>query len=231
MHVEKSASPTVVEINQPLTYTLRVTSIAGNSKDVVVSDTLERDLTFLQLIQDGDGACSTPQVGSTGTVTCILGGLGTQEVRTIQFSVTPTAAGTATNVGAVAWENPPGSTAESGTTETEVVDPTLVVIGEFEVLWDGNLGSSLVRWVTLAQHGTIGFHLERSAHGVPQPSWERLNEDLLPALIPAPLGGEYRFEDRTATFGETCSYRLIELEASGAERTCGPWHLTVTEAP
>lgn len=91
---------------------------------------------------------------------------------------------------------------------------------------DGDGQVATLRWETLEERGTIGFYVERrDAAG---DSWYRLNGDLLPGLITAPMGGEYWLADPQAQPGKTYEYRLIELEARGQLKTYGPWSLSLT---
>lgn len=228
--ITKSASPTRVAIGEPLTYTLSITSVDGNSQAVVATDVLPAGVTFLQLIQSGGGICTTPPVGVTGTVRCDLGTISHNTTRTIVFSVTPTVAEQVTNTACADWRNPQSEVC-TASQPVIVVDPTRAAIGSFDVFWDTSLGLAVVRWLTLEERGTLGFYLERSSDSAGETAWEPLHHDLLPGIIDAPLGGEYRFEDPTASPGETYSYRLIELEVWGTERTHGPWRVTVAESP
>ena len=90
-------------------------------------------------------------------------------------------------------------------------------------------GAAQVHWETLSEQGTLGFYLERWIPGTGQTGgqWVRLNGDLLPGLIDAPLGGEYRYTDLDVAVGEAHRYRLIELEAWGTQLTHGPYDVVV----
>jgi len=48
---------------------------------------------------------------------------------------------------------------------------------------------------------------------------------MLPGLITAPMGGEYRLVDPAARSGIAYEYQLIEQEARGATRRYGPYKL------
>lgn len=91
---------------------------------------------------------------------------------------------------------------------------------------DGDGQVAALRWETLEERGTIGFYVER--RGSANEPWQRLNGDLLPGLITAPMGGEYMLLDPQAQPGQTYEYRLIELEARGQLRTYGPWRLSLS---
>ena len=88
---------------------------------------------------------------------------------------------------------------------------------------DGDGQVAALRWDTLEERGTIGFYVERRTPG--SDSWQRLNGDLLPGLITAPMGGEYWLLDPQAQPGLDYEYRLIELESRGQLKTYGPWSL------
>jgi GEVED domain len=90
---------------------------------------------------------------------------------------------------------------------------------------DGDGQVATLRWDTLEERGTIGFYVERRAYG--QDNWQRVNGDLLPGLITAPMGGEYWLADPGALPGQSYEYQLIEMEARGQLRTYGPWTLSL----
>jgi hypothetical protein len=87
---------------------------------------------------------------------------------------------------------------------------------------DGDGQVAVLRWDTLEQRGTVGFYVDRAEPGGEQ---VRINGDLLPALIGAPLGGEYLLADPRARAGVPYEYTLIEQEAWGSTRSYGPFPL------
>jgi hypothetical protein len=48
---------------------------------------------------------------------------------------------------------------------------------------------------------------------------------MLPAMVFAPLGAEYKLVDRRAKVGRIYQYRLIEQEASGNTLEYGPFEV------
>jgi len=90
---------------------------------------------------------------------------------------------------------------------------------------DGDGQVAVLRWDTLEQRGTVGFYVDRRTD---DGAWQRINGDMLPAIIAAPLGGEYRLADPAARAGERYEYQLIEQEATGTTRTYGPFSLEVS---
>ncbi|MFZ1326453.1 MAG: C25 family cysteine peptidase [Candidatus Contendobacter sp.] len=104
-------------------------------------------------------------------------------------------------------------------------DATLSSLRDFRAELES--GRVLVRWETEGEVGTSGFYVERQDPVTGD--YQRLHEDVLPALLDAPQGGSYRLLDATATPGHSHTYRLIEQEVWGGTRIYGPW--TVTAAP
>jgi hypothetical protein len=89
---------------------------------------------------------------------------------------------------------------------------------------DGDGNVALFSWETLEQRGTVGFYVDRLTSNSES---VRINETLLPAIIPAPLGGEYMLADPGATPGRTYEYTLTELEAWGTTKTYGPFSVII----
>lgn len=84
-------------------------------------------------------------------------------------------------------------------------------------------GRMVVEWETSSEVNTLGFYLARldKASG----KYERVNRELVPALIGSPRGGIYRLLDAGAQPGETYYYKLIEVENRGARITYGPYEV------
>ncbi len=88
---------------------------------------------------------------------------------------------------------------------------------------DGDGQVALLQWDTLEERGTIGFFAERQQQD--DDSWTLINDVMLPGLITAPMGGEYKLADPDARPGSIYRYRLIEQEATGTTRHYGPFLL------
>ncbi|WP_078452981.1 LamG domain-containing protein [Solemya velum gill symbiont] len=94
---------------------------------------------------------------------------------------------------------------------TELLDPDS----------DGKV--AIFKWSTLEELGTVGFYIDRKdADGS---RWMRINSDLLPGLIDAPLGGECLYADPGALPGVDYLYKLAEQEVWGSQREYGPYPL------
>jgi len=89
---------------------------------------------------------------------------------------------------------------------------------------DGDGQVALLKWDTLEERGTIGFYVKRSTGNN---KWTLVNNDMLPGLINAPMGGEYLLADPSARAGTQYQYVLIEQEATGKTRQYGPFTLEV----
>lgn len=87
---------------------------------------------------------------------------------------------------------------------------------------DGDGRVVMLAWETLEERGTVGFYVERQTSDL---QWIRLNSDLLPGLLNAPLGAEYLIFDPEVNQAADYIYRLIELEARGSKLQHGPWTL------
>ncbi len=85
---------------------------------------------------------------------------------------------------------------------------------------DGDGQLALFQWETLEQRGTVGFYAERKSDNG---TWVRINGQLMPAIIPAPLGAQYVLADPGALPGESYLYRLVELEVWGTTKNYGPF--------
>lgn len=135
-----------------------------------------------------------------------------------------TTAGSVTNIASATVDS-----VSSGTdTVTALYNyPTYSLISSFRAYIEN--GKTVVAWSTAEEHGTLGFFIERqdAASG----AWLPLNNgQMLPGLIIAAEGGDYRLDDPGASAGQVVSYRLIEREVSGSNRYYGPWRVMVGSA-
>ena len=101
--------------------------------------------------------------------------------------------------------------------------PTLSVISSFRAYSDG--GRVKVHWETASEIGTVGFYLLRKDDS--DGKYHQKNETFLPGLLHSPRGGIYRFVDNSASYGETYTYKLVEVESQGGKRIHGPFTVTV----
>jgi hypothetical protein len=92
---------------------------------------------------------------------------------------------------------------------------------------DGDGKVAVLHWDTLEERGTVGFYVERS--GINGEGATLINNDMLPGLISAPMGGEYMLADPVPTSGDVYQYRFIEQEATGNKREYGPYDLEMPQ--
>jgi hypothetical protein len=82
----------------------------------------------------------------------------------------------------------------------------------------------VVEWTTATEINTAGFNLYRSDRV--DGEYVKINTTLVPAS-PDPLrGGKYRYEDVNVEPGKTYSYKLEDVELSGATMQHGPIQAT-----
>ena len=128
--------------------------------------------------------------------------------------------------GPLTTANPTGGASNGEVEDYQLtILPTRALISRFAMERDAATGLPAVVWDTASEQGTLGFYLERWDAGLEQ--WLRLNADLLPGLIDAPMGGQYRLIDDGVAEGEAHRYRLIEVEAWGGTNTYGPYEVTL----
>ena len=97
LSITKSDSPDPVPTGNKLTYSIPVTNDGPcNTTGVTMTDTLPSDVTFVSATLD-QGTCSE----SSGTVTCNLGNLSSEDNATVTIVVTPNSTGDLTNTASV----------------------------------------------------------------------------------------------------------------------------------
>ena len=166
----------------------------------------------------GGGAGGVIYLSSSAGSTSVAGGAnGTTTASAIAFNATPGAAGAANTT--LAESQIPG--VGSGAT----CKATLASVSRFGATVEG--GQVLLTWETAFELGTAGFHVERLDPILGD--YERVNDELLPALITSPQGGSYSYVDPGAWPGQGYSYRLVEQEVWGGTRTHGPFTVTPAE--
>jgi hypothetical protein len=105
--------------------------------------------------------------------------------------------------------------------------PTLAFISSFQVYSDG--GQVVVHWETASEIGTVGFYLFRKDNATGQ--YKQLHKNLLTGLLDAPQGGIYRYVDNSAFVGDHYTYKLVEVEAAGVQRSSLPFNVTIDTGP
>jgi uncharacterized repeat protein (TIGR01451 family) len=127
VEIKKDDIPDSVDIGEQIRYTLTVTNHGPDeAANVVVTDVLDEDVTFVGFVTDGQvnpapsGACSH----AAGTITCNLGALDDEEVMTIAYDVTADGpAGEVTNTASVSTSSNDIVSSNNSDTETTEVKP------------------------------------------------------------------------------------------------------------
>ena len=126
-----------------------------------------------------------------------------------------------------------GTDVGGGYTPTSVVNttwgsPTLASVTRFAA-YAASGGGTLVSWRTGSEAATAGFFLERRSASGRQ--WVRVNRSLLLSRSVAGEGCRYTVLDPAARPGRRVTYRLIEVQAGGGTRVCGPWTVRPSAPP
>jgi hypothetical protein len=100
--------------------------------------------------------------------------------------------------------------------------PTLAVVSSFGTYALG--GKVVVNWVTASETNTAGYDVQRLDPS--NKKWVKVNNGVVPALFESPNGGTYSVVDESAQVGKSATYRLIELETSGATVVHGPYQVS-----
>ena len=133
LKVEKTAAAPSVRAGDLLAYTFVVTNLSNASAaDVVLSDTIPANMTFVSLAAPAGWTVQTPAAGATGTIVATLANLGPGEKATFQLSVhvAPDAAPTASinntaNVTAATEDPNPGNNSATAVVTVEAAPPVV----------------------------------------------------------------------------------------------------------
>jgi uncharacterized repeat protein (TIGR01451 family) len=105
--------------------------------------------------------------------------------------------------------------------------PTLAVVMSFRAF--GRDGTTAVQWEVAEEFDTLYYWLERMENGV----WRRINPEAPAWSVAGEIPwGPYLYEvaDPGAAAGGTYTWRLVEVENSGREHVYGPYTVTVDGA-
>jgi len=97
--------------------------------------------------------------------------------------------------------------------------PTRVLLSDFRAYEEN--GHWVVEWKTASEENTVGFYLLRKDKESGE--YRQINSKLLPGLINSRQGGTYRLIDSGASLSEGATYKLIEVEGRGRQRSYGPF--------
>ncbi|HNP87308.1 MAG TPA: SdrD B-like domain-containing protein [Kouleothrix sp.] len=100
-----------------------------------------------------------------------------------------------------------------------IVKPTAVTLRIFTATWRGNVVE--VRWETVAEINSLGFHLYRSTTGN-RADAVRVTPSMILAQGRGQGGANYTWTDTSAQAGTSYTYWLVETEVNGQTNEYGP---------
>ncbi|HTZ17831.1 MAG TPA: C25 family cysteine peptidase [Dissulfurispiraceae bacterium] len=197
-------------------------------------------VTYAGAYSVGQGSATLPASGGSGLVSWNPGAVAAGATVAMTYDINVHAAVTGTIVAT-------GTTATNGTQATYVDEtgnttqaratytygplcelsvssgvPTLATVSSIDAYAVG--GSVIVEWETSSEINTIGYYLLRFNDKTGQ--FERVNDNMLPAMIRHNHGGIYRLQDSTASVGKPSTYVIQEIEIKGKARKYGPFVVT-----
>jgi uncharacterized repeat protein (TIGR01451 family) len=155
--VVKSTQTTTAGPGDPVTYTIAVTNNGpGVANDVIMSDTLPASLRFQSITPAATFTCTTPAVGSTGTITCFGGPLanGATATFTLVTTIAPSASGSFANSVAVSTsDSDPASGNSAGTSGSVVIATADLTIAKTTAATQATTGSTITYTITVTNNG------------------------------------------------------------------------------
>lgn len=241
-------NPPQVGVQSIYTVTVRVVNPEAQAVTFSSSNLVTANIPGGQVLYGGDAQvsqgsiASQPSVGGSGNITWNPGTLaaGATALLSYEVRVTPTAAGrivvTATpasgNGTRGTFVDITGNTTQTRATYTvgplcelavgSVTTPAVVSSLRASAAAGGGV---LVEWQTAAETGTAGFNVYRRDRATRK--FERVNPELLAALVGADQGGTYRFVDEEAPASGLLVYTIEEVAADGGRRHHGPYRVAV----
>jgi uncharacterized repeat protein (TIGR01451 family) len=157
LSVVKSTQITTAGPGDPVTYTIAVTNNGpGVANDVIVNDTLPASLRFQSITPAATFTCSTPAVGSAGTITCLGGPLanGATATFTLVTTIAPSASGSFANGVVVSTsDSDPTSSNSAGTSGSVVIATADLSITKTTAATQATTGSTITYTITVTNNG------------------------------------------------------------------------------
>lgn len=229
MTLEKTANVTQVGPNATIVYTIAFAntasgSTAGAAKNLVFTDTLDSETTFVSGTINGSYTGSVSHSAGVVTVTIneavFAGDSGTVTITATANN--PLSGDTLVNNVSLSYEDSLKNVYPPLTDNNIIdVDVNLAKLGSLQttVLADGTV---LIDWTTLEEFETLAFDV----YAVSPDGAKVLGSKLTPSPIPATAvpgsGAAYSFHDETPlAVDEIRSYAIMEIEMSGNNRLLG----------
>ncbi|MGD9872967.1 MAG: SdrD B-like domain-containing protein [Kiritimatiellia bacterium] len=216
--IEKFVADDTPSTNQVIAWTLVVTNNGPSGTDgIEVTDVLPAKTAYISYGSSQGAYDNGSGIWSVGYMAA-----GDVETLTITAQMQAVSTDVFTNRADITASDLPDVVPTNNWDEV-VIRPTLVSIASFRLLRADS--GVVVEWLTGSEIGTAGFYLERLNRSG---NFVRVNDEMLPSLFGAPLGGTYQYPDRA---GAAAQYRIVEVEYNGIERIYGPFRAEVESAP
>jgi large repetitive protein len=155
--ITKTTPTTTAAPGSTVVYTISTTNNGPNTAtNVVVTDTLPASLRFQSIAPAATFTCTTPAVGSSGTITCTGGPLanGATATFTLTTTIAPGATGSITNTASAGSNasDPNGSNSDATTPGIAVASADLS-IAKTTAATQAPTGSTITYTITVTNHG------------------------------------------------------------------------------
>jgi uncharacterized repeat protein (TIGR01451 family) len=155
--VQKSTPTTTAAAGSSITYTITVTNNGpGAANDVIVTDALPASLRFQSIAPAATFNCTTPAVGTNGSITCIGGPLASGAVATFTLvtTVAPGATGSVTNsASASTSDTDPVAGNSSGTSGAVILGNADLSVTKTTPATQAQTGSTITYTITVTNNG------------------------------------------------------------------------------
>lgn len=142
--ITQTASGDLATIGRDFTYTLTATNIGGGiPKTMSVTDTLPAAAAFVSITASSNGACTTPAVGTSGTVKCSWADPPVGSVYTVAIVVKPTAHTTLVNTASVSIVQDPVPANDTAATSVRAV-PYVKSASGAQCTWVGTAAADVL---------------------------------------------------------------------------------------
>ena len=157
LSVVKSTQTTTAAPGDTVTYTISVTNNGPHpASDIIVNDALPASLLFQSITPAATFTCTTPAVGTNGTITCLGGPLpnGATATFTLVTTIAPSASGSVANVVVASTSDTDPVSGNSSSTSAPVIIATAdLSIAKTTTATQAQSGSTITYTITVTNNG------------------------------------------------------------------------------